>query len=326
MALKNMHFGLEFARFIAAVFVVLYHTVHLTSLEFLSSDLLLQKISSIFVHGHLGVQYFFVFSGYVLSLNYALSVQSRRLRFSQFLYRRILRLYPLHIAFLLLVFVGQLMNNVVSGNYFVFTNNTIYNFACHLSFIHWMAACGGFGFNAVSWSVGIELYLYVVFFIIFWCIRSHTNRYNILLIILLLISSKVHYSILTESLIYFLSGVCIHLLTLDVFDKKKFVIILMAIVTNFYISSTMISIVCYCGLILMLFGSLGKFNDIAKFLGSLSYPLYMSHFMAQVVSVMFATILHVDNEYGLIVVYCANLILWTYLAYLIDNVRKKWAG
>ncbi len=88
---KNVRFlGIDFLRFVCALSVVLFHYFYRGTLS--DSPILLKteihSLSEIFKYGFLGVQIFFVISGFVI-LNSALEKDAKR-----FLISRFLRIYP----------------------------------------------------------------------------------------------------------------------------------------------------------------------------------------------------------------------------------------
>jgi peptidoglycan/LPS O-acetylase OafA/YrhL len=122
----------------------------------------------LYEHGGRAVQMFFVLSGFVFFYGYRESIRARAVGARRFFVLRFSRLYPLHIATLLLVAAGQLVSRAIDGQFIVYPCNTAQNFALNVFFVmHWLPAdqiC--WSFNAPSWSVSVEVFLYAVFFII----------------------------------------------------------------------------------------------------------------------------------------------------------------
>ncbi|MGN6318157.1 acyltransferase family protein [Trinickia sp.] len=130
--------------------------------------------SSAFDHGYLGVDGFFILSGFILAYNYA---NGRPLDYRAFLAARFARIYPIHFVTLLgaigLVFVklfvfhkhvigtGQNTYPALAAN-FVLLNAWSFRFVT--------------GWNDVAWSVSAEWFAYV-FFPLFVALAPARNRF-----------------------------------------------------------------------------------------------------------------------------------------------------
>jgi peptidoglycan/LPS O-acetylase OafA/YrhL len=149
---------LESLRGLAALSVVVFHAVWtnpITSLRF-------------FQNGPLMVDFFFVLSGFVICHSYG-----PRLRTFQdvlcFMWLRLGRLYPLHLAFLL-VFLGfEVAKLVVQTKLGIiadkpaFTVNDGYSFLTNLLLIQSLGLHKSLTYNYPSWSISTEFYTYLVF-------------------------------------------------------------------------------------------------------------------------------------------------------------------
>lgn len=118
-------------------------------------------LQPVYDHGGFAVQLFWLLSGAVFMIRYG------RAPFDpgRFWVWRFARLYPLHLATLLLVTMLQLGSIRVSGSTTVYGHFDLYHFALQLV----MASAWGFergdSFNGPVWSVSVEVLIYLVFFI-----------------------------------------------------------------------------------------------------------------------------------------------------------------
>lgn len=106
--------------------------------------------------GYLGVDFFFLLSGFILTMVYAQTFAqgvTPRL-WGQFLQRRLARIYPLHLATLLAVVV-LLRFKVPATDYWIFGLN--------LGLVQAWGVTDRFLFNAPSWSISCELAAYLLF-------------------------------------------------------------------------------------------------------------------------------------------------------------------
>ncbi|NBB51301.1 acyltransferase family protein [Rhizobium sp. CRIBSB] len=140
-------------RFFAAAWVVLYALwPHLdTGL----SPILVTK-------GYLGVETFFVLSGFILSHVYLQAAGERRFGYGGFLWARIARVYPLHLATLFgvmaLGLAATAAGMAIDAN--VLSWKTL---PAHLLMIHAWGAVSDAGWNHPSWSISAEWFAYLAF-------------------------------------------------------------------------------------------------------------------------------------------------------------------
>ena len=140
-------------RFFAALWVVLYH--YWPNLDAAVTLALVAK-------GYLGVELFFVLSGFILCHVYLSAVGEGRFKYGPFLWNRLARVYPLHLATL----AGMVALGVVAG---------LAGIAIDADILRWdalpanllMVQAWGFApaaaFNHPSWSISAEWFAYLTF-------------------------------------------------------------------------------------------------------------------------------------------------------------------
>jgi len=153
----TMNYGLESMRGLCALFIVLLHD---SAGNFLSDNAFINN-------SHVAVDFFFVLSGYVISLNYAHRIRDW-LAMRDFLVRRLMRIYPLHL-FVLLVFVGiECLKYVAETRYGLVANTPAFsasnfeNFLLNLFLLQGVFADTQ-AFNPPSWSISVEFITYAGF-------------------------------------------------------------------------------------------------------------------------------------------------------------------
>lgn len=157
--MKKRFYVLDSFRGIAAICVVLFHTHVVGSL----TEVAFFRGSFIFV------DFFFVLSGFVLAHSYG---EARSLQFPVFIKKRMLRLFPLHLLVLsgfILVEVFRWAFELALGYQF---NDEPFSgpFAIKeilpniLLLQAWLPFANSFSFNAPSWSISVEFYLYILLF------------------------------------------------------------------------------------------------------------------------------------------------------------------
>ena len=170
-----MIFPLETFRGIFALVIVLHH---------LKIETFIQR-SNFITNGGLVVDFFFVLSGFVISLNYLDKINNKSDLFN--FQKKILRLYPLHILtlfiFIIIEFIKIFVNNFTSlqSLYEPFSGfNNYYSLVANFFLLHgWY----GWSFNLPSWSISTEFYTYLIFglLILFF---SKKSLYFIILILI----------------------------------------------------------------------------------------------------------------------------------------------
>src|ERR1700678_383797 len=152
---------LEPLRGIAALIVVVYHAVWLNPL----TD------SRFFTNGALMVDFFFVLSGFVICHSYGDRLSSVR-DIGRFLWLRLGRLYPLHVAFLMVFVLIETVKYVAQVRYGIiadkpaFTVNGAGAFLANVFLVQALSFSAPLTFNYPSWSISVEFYAYVLFAIV----------------------------------------------------------------------------------------------------------------------------------------------------------------
>ena len=162
--------GLEIIRFTCAFAVLLWHYRHFYSTagapEFIQKTQPLHSLfAPFFDFGLFGVQMFWGISGFIFFWKYGEAIAKRAVSGAKFFWLRLSRLYPLHVATLLLVAMLQPIHVALTGQSFIYEDNTATNFVTQLFMAtHW----GGpapYTFNGPIWSVSAEVAVYGLFFL-----------------------------------------------------------------------------------------------------------------------------------------------------------------
>jgi len=147
----------------------------LTSLRFMAAFMVLCHHYFGFKEGYVGVTFFFVLSGFILTYKYHDANFVRQNR-REFWIRRIARIYPMHILTLFasipLVFSMNFFNSGAIDMLISISPKFILNVLLLQSYIPSNKVY--FSYNAVSWSISTEAFFYFVFPLLmgFFAIRS----------------------------------------------------------------------------------------------------------------------------------------------------------
>jgi len=139
-------------RFFAAMWVVLYH--YWPSLG--------APMPALVAKGYLGVELFFTLSGFILCHVYLARFGAERFHYAEFLWARLARVYPVHLATLALLGVAALGAAALGlrvGDKLLVWPSLIPNL---LLMQAWGFAQGG-GWNHPSWSISAEWFAYLMF-------------------------------------------------------------------------------------------------------------------------------------------------------------------
>ncbi|UQV17072.1 acyltransferase [Brevundimonas albigilva] len=124
--------------------------------------------------GYLGVELFFVLSGFILSHVYLAQAGEKRFSYGRFLWARVARVYPLHIATLL--GVGLLAGAAIVAGMSVDSNVLSWSsLPANLLMVHAWGLAPAAGWNHPSWSISAEWFAYLcfpAFAFVFWRLRD----------------------------------------------------------------------------------------------------------------------------------------------------------
>ena len=126
----------------------------------------------IFARSYLMVDFFFILSGFIMGFNYCDKIKNKD-AFFEFIFLRFARVYPLHFFMLMIFVIAELANVFFMSKYGIslnrdcFLNGNVNAFLLHAFMLQ---VFGDFenvwAFNNPSWSIGVELYAYLLFALI----------------------------------------------------------------------------------------------------------------------------------------------------------------
>ncbi len=164
--------GLEVLRLFAALVVVLWHYQHFAFVgEFAapsfsrSYEPFYRLLWPFYEYGYLGVEVFWCISGYIFFWKYSTRIADGSVGAWQFLVLRFSRLYPLHLATLLLVAALQGACFLRNGWFLVYQKNDLPHFLLQLPMASNWLLRSGYGFNGPIWSISLEVVVYFLFFV-----------------------------------------------------------------------------------------------------------------------------------------------------------------
>jgi len=262
--------SIDLLRGLASISVCLFHFVIISRLVFPSF------FRDVFSYGHLGVQVFFVISGFVIPYSMYKGDYSLK-KIKVFFQKRLVRLEPPYIASILLVF---LLN-------FLFYLSPYWHE--DLIDVGWKQLFFHFGYlnsvfqegwiNQVYWSLGIEFQYYILMAFIFYFINHKTYIWFISFVFLLLLAFFIPtQSYIFTHLPFFILGILIFRFLTKKDSIRTFIFFLVTTFLVIYFQdSSNISFVLAGLFPFVFFFVFKKTSKIGVFLGNISYSLYLIH-------------------------------------------------
>ena len=144
-------------RFFFALMVFSHHIGFVLDGE---SDSLKWLYTNVFFEGFIGVNFFFILSGFVLAYNYQDKFVGNSISKRNFFIARIARIYPLHLLTLLLA-IPLSLKKIWLGNKLYWLIRFITNLTLVQSYIPLKSVY--LSFNRPAWSISDELFFYLLF-------------------------------------------------------------------------------------------------------------------------------------------------------------------
>ena len=169
--MKRLH-ALDTLRGVAALSIVFWHWQHFFAISgdwqegwSRTQEPFYLFLKPLYEEGWAAVDLFFPLSGFIFFWLYGEAIRERRIGAGRFAWLRFSRLYPLHLATLLIVAVLQFFFFRATGSFFIYDANDPQHFASGLLMAQqWLPPTIAQSFNGPAWSVSVEVLLYGVFF------------------------------------------------------------------------------------------------------------------------------------------------------------------
>lgn len=160
--------------------------VFLSHLSFIKDDELLGWLHSFFFEGFLGVSFFFMLSGFVLSYAYSEKIQLNQISKRDYIWARIARIYPLHLITAIIALPVFLYANLKNGDYLQLLVIPV-NISLIQSWIPHRNVY--FSLNAPSWSISNEFFFYLLF--PYLTLKLTNNKLNLVVALLFILAPTI---------------------------------------------------------------------------------------------------------------------------------------
>ena len=307
----------NFLRGICALAILIFHYQHFFyvgtgSTIFDRSSLPFYFIFSLFYDsGYLAVQIFWCISGLIMTHSY---VNRKHTSAKEFTVARFARLYPLHIFTLLVVAALQKISFQRLKTFQIYGSNDFFHFLLSLFFVQSWGFEKGYSFNGPTWSVSLEVMIYIVFFFVI----SFLARFRVLVPIAVLIIYKLSVnieliSLFRNCLAYFFFGVGVYFCSTFVIEKfsRSLIVLILVIEAFVFLALRNLDLISFdsggngyiWGTAFLVFfvaqidGSrLAPLLIKAKILGDLSYSVFLWHVPIQITIKLVQAKYSIDNS------------------------------
>lgn len=117
-----------------------------------------------YLYGYLMVEVFFMLSGFGMALGYEKKIQNDSLSFTEYMLKRLKRLFPLMLITLIITTIFQYIYFQKTAVTFQYPDFDVYHFLLNLFGLQSGILELEYSFNAPSWCISILLCCYAVFF------------------------------------------------------------------------------------------------------------------------------------------------------------------
>ncbi|MCA0987042.1 acyltransferase family protein [Guptibacillus algicola] len=274
---KQRFFELDAIRGLAALAVVFYHYTTRYN-DFYPRNEMFGDFE--FKYGYLGVNLFFIISGFVIYLTL-----DKCTKLSDFGIKRVIRLYPAYIIGVLLTFTIVAVFGLAGQE--VGLNEAIINLSMLSGFLNVPYVDGAY------WSLTIELTFYFIMALLFfWKLLNKIEVFSLLWLSVGFIHLTIPDALYQNLRSYielmgilnfchlFIAGIMFYLLRTN-YHKKYYGVLILCLVYEFLLNGVLLGSIVLSFFILFYFIVLGKLHFLNHkglvFLGTISYSLYLVH-------------------------------------------------
>lgn len=307
--------SVQMLRGIASFMVVM---VHCFPFDHYSNDNWLRIISS---EGHLGVQVFFIISGYIVP--YSMFKKNYQLQdIKVFFAKRMIRIEPPYIASIILILLlgwSTTWSSWYSGPPY---QPNWWNVLGHMGYLNaftkqpWL--------NGVYWTLALELMYYIII-AVFYPLLTNAKKWILMLsffTFLLLSFTKGHmpYYLLQHHTVFFMFGIALFLFHVGKINiKEYFILSISCLIVCYTVYSPIYVVTAILSLLFIQYVNFAP--KILLGLGAISYSLYLTHvvIITRVVAILtrFIPSLPTSIKYTVGIVFCVLFAIVYY--YIIER-------
>lgn len=205
--------GIELLRFASAMAVLVFHFQHFAYVGSVQPGFSPDQqpgyslLKLLYKYGFYGVEVFWCISGFIFFWKYGQPIARKLVSGREFFVLRLSRLYPLHLATLLLVALGQYLYRREAGGDFVYAHNDPYHFLLQLFMASNWGLQVGDSFNGPIWSISIEVLVYALFYLALRLLgSSYVTLVGLLLAAVAVLGSRLSQHQFFYCVVFFFTG------------------------------------------------------------------------------------------------------------------------
>lgn len=307
-------------RGVAALMVCLFHLV-LGNVSLFSATNIIERVCTF---GYLGVEIFFILSGYVIC--YSLPANFSRQHYRTFFLKRIVRIEPPYLASIVLVLILNTLSLTYSGKGYS---------------IDWLALVGHLAYinsfdtstylNVVYWTLGIEFQFYLLLALVFPLLRRNmTGFFSVMAAFFCLsfISNTKNTALIFPYLSYFGVGIVLFSFKYQKFVPKIIIgFLLFLFVVHIYFTKGLPNLIATMCTVVVIIG-ITTSNAVIKFFACISYSLYLTHVPVggKVINLGLRFVTTDLERYLLVLIALTTSVLFAYLfSRLVEQPAIQWA-
>lgn len=355
-----MIYPLTSLRFFFAMMVFMHHLGFLFTDE---SGKINWWYQQVFAEGYIGVNFFFILSGFILAYNYQDKIRHGLTSKKDFIVARIARIYPLHLLTLILA-IPLMLKKLWIGNKLFWGIKFLTNLTLTHSFIPVSSVY--LAFNRPAWSISDEFFFYLLFPLLIGSIgkRLTTNfksiywmllSLSIIPLLMLITPDSLHHALFYVNPVFRFADFFLGILLYNIFIKIQaqqtswnfhllesfsLLLLLLFFVAHAFIPAVFRYSVYYwlpmSAVILIFAFQKGVFSRVLShpsivFLGEISFGFYMfHHLILDYFQLANAQYFHLENGFVRFLLFFSLTLLVSYWSYYFFEkpanqwVKEKW--
>ena len=161
---SNRNLALDSLRGIAAFGILIWHYQHFFQVNGPFAQPYEADLPFLYKYGWIMVDLFFCLSGYIFFSYYQKTIAENKISLRDFIILRLSRLYPLIVITLIFTAILNYLLFFLKGKFYIYNSNDFFSFFANLLFLQSGFFKTSLSFNAPSWSLGVEFWIYLIFF------------------------------------------------------------------------------------------------------------------------------------------------------------------
>ncbi len=294
-------------------------------------------VNKLSMYGYMLVELFFIISGFLFFVSYFNKIKDNDMNIKTFLKKRYTRLIFVVGITTFIMFILQQVYYLRNGTFWIWGNNDLGNLLLQLVGIqHWLEP-NIVSLNNAVWYISVLLLCYIVFFYISKLVVKKKNIFIFLLpvVVALLVQNYglnipfLNYNV-TRGLVSFGLGVFLGCLSINLKNKKfmsifSFIALLIIGLSYIFLGDPIVgdllfflTFIIYPLLILFLISIDNKLkfinNKVTKYLGNLSFGIYLWNLPIQLATILLNQIFKFNFNYNSLLFFFIQLVIHILIA------------